>query len=549
MKNTINDRFTFDYESGVNGSFLVANTSKEVNIVEFQVNMLAKNPNKHILPLDVRRNNDRINIYYNVTSKLSLSQYFKRSHLSKNEFIDIFLGIVKTLLNSKGFLLSDNSFVLDEEYIYINPDTMCISLMYLPVKLDIDITKALKDFAINLVVYSANISEEESDSFLQQFLSFLKKDTFSIIGFDSFLKEMKRTFRKQQETEPNKFLEISEEAQTSEKRDLQVNKEPVLKQNKLKVDIPKPKAVEIRNSKKVADTNTIKSKSKSSQSKENVKNESITNKLFTKPNIVIGIIIQAVIVLTVLVLLVSGKMDFLGDDIVTTALGLILVSAALSYFMWKNVLKIKIDTKSNLNKNSVDVNKVSQKPRNNIPIPKSDENQSKNRKIKNIEDKFSDKKISIPIENKRSDIKSGSSKQTINPNIEENNGQPIEEKKSVQVPIKSNVNETVFLGNATLRHPHLQIIKDSGIEDVVVDKPSFIIGRLDEQVDYVHSNNAIGKVHAEIITRVGCYYLKDLNSKNGTYINGKRIDSNKEYEIKNNDKITLANSEFVFIVL
>jgi len=67
-------------------------------------------------------------------------------------------------------------------------------------------------------------------------------------------------------------------------------------------------------------------------------------------------------------------------------------------------------------------------------------------------------------------------------------------------------------------------------------------------VDYISQNNAVGKVHAEIISRDGRYFVKDLNSKNGTFVNGVRIAANTEYEIKNNDKITFANSEYVFII-
>ncbi|MGI6668121.1 MAG: FHA domain-containing protein [Acetivibrionales bacterium] len=35
---------------------------------------------------------------------------------------------------------------------------------------------------------------------------------------------------------------------------------------------------------------------------------------------------------------------------------------------------------------------------------------------------------------------------------------------------------------------------------------------------------------------------------NGTYINDIRIESNKEYELKENDKLQLANSEFVLVM-
>ena len=548
MENAIKDRFIFTYESGVTGSFLVASTSKNDSIVEFQVSMLSKNPNKHILSLDVRRNNDKINLYYNVTSKLSLSQYLRRSQLSKNEFIDIFSGLVKTLLNSKGLLLSENSFLLEEEHIYISPDTMCISLVYLPVKLDVDITKALKDFAMNFVVYSANIYEDNSDGFLQQFLSFLKKDTFNILDFDKFLKEIKRSTGLQQENESQKPLEKAEVNKSGlVSMENMEQKESDFSQNKLRVDIPKPKTVVDKDYKKTLSSNNGELRSEGKKSKEIIGDKNILKSFSGKPNVVIGTVLQAIIVIIVLVLVLSGKLDSLGNDKVSTVFGLLLISAAASYFMWKNVLKMKISENKVVNSKAIE-----NKPIRKASVPKTVAKPSRVPKISDPDatGPKEHKKV-IPTENTKID------KNNILPKLppkavqQEQNRKEVEEIKPVEAAVKinSNLNETVFLGSSALKNPHLQIFVNGSIEDVVINKPSFVIGRLEEQVDYVHSNNAIGKVHAEIITRSGYYYLKDLNSRNGTYLNGKRIESNKEYEIKNNDKITLANSEFVFIVL
>jgi len=528
MENVIKDRFVFAYESGATGSFLVASTSKDEKIIEFQVNMLAKNPNNHILSFNVIRNNDKINIYYNITSKLSLSQYLKRSQLTKNEFLDIFSSIVKTLLNSKGYLLSDNSFILDEEYIYISPDTKCISMVYLPVRLDIDITKALKDFAINFVVYSANIYEEDSDGFLQQFLSFLKKDTFSIIEFDKFLKEMKRLARKQ-EKEANELNDIQKKEQAVENIEVQ-HKQEDFNENRLKIEIPKPKAVESRETKKNASENYRQSKSEIRKNDGGKEEKNIENSFQGNPNIILGAVIQTVIVIIALFLLFSGKLDSTGNDKISIFIGLLLVGAAISYFMWKNILKIKFPVYKN-SQSEVGENSGRENTEKNIvskaveKIPKA----TKPQKEQSIPD------TRRTVANERRTVANESK-------ITEN---------SAPMPVKiiGNVNETILLDSSNVKRARLQVIKDDGVEEIIVDKPSFIIGRLNGQVDYVHTNNAIGKVHAEIITRDGCYYLKDLNSKNGTYINGKRIDSNKEYEIKNNDRITLANSEFIFIVM
>lgn len=588
MEIAIKDRFVFTYESGVNGSFLVASTTKNDNIIEFQVNMLNKNPNKHILPLDVRRNNDKINIYYNITSKLSLSQYLKRRQLSRNEFLDIFSGIIMTLQSSKALLLSDNSFILDEEYIYVNPDTMNVSFVYLPVKLDIDITKALRDFAMNFVVYSANIIEENSDAFLQQFLSFLKKDTFNILDFDKFLKEVKRSVS-QQENELQKSSDMMEDKQVSVNIEKQAKTENDSKQNKANIDIPKPKSNPTKDSRNNISPSNVESKSEAKKSNVSIE-PSVLKKFTDRPNLVIGAVIQAVLVIAIIVMLLAGTLDFLGNDKATTAFGLLLVCAAVSYFMWKKVLAMQIATadnktgdnkipssKSAANKPAVNKPPVN-KPAINRPevikpvvnksnADKPDTNKPTDNKASkasfprpqvkpNVAPNYNDPDKTAP-----KDLKKHKAEETEMNNVlpktpqiaaqKEQNTDVESEIKSVNTPVisSSSVSETVFLGNSFKRNPILKVVKTGSVEEIVIDKPSFIIGRLEGQVDYVHSNNAIGKVHAEIITREGCYYLKDLNSKNGSFINGKRIESNTEYQIKNNDKITLANSDFVFIVL
>ena len=67
-------------------------------------------------------------------------------------------------------------------------------------------------------------------------------------------------------------------------------------------------------------------------------------------------------------------------------------------------------------------------------------------------------------------------------------------------------------------------------------KPKTSIGRR-ENNDIVVSNLTVSRNHAEIIADAGKFILKDLSSRNGTYLNGKRIE--EVAEIKNNDIISL----------
>lgn len=81
---------------------------------------------------------------------------------------------------------------------------------------------------------------------------------------------------------------------------------------------------------------------------------------------------------------------------------------------------------------------------------------------------------------------------------------------------------------------------------LTVNKDEFFIGRSAEKSDGVISyNNAIGRRHCKILHRDGRYAIVDLESSNGTYVNGTRIAPNTIVPVNNGDKIRLANSDFV----
>lgn len=95
-------------------------------------------------------------------------------------------------------------------------------------------------------------------------------------------------------------------------------------------------------------------------------------------------------------------------------------------------------------------------------------------------------------------------------------------------------------------YPYLAQNENGVVQKIYINKDSFKIGRLLEFVDYASDNKAVGKIHAEIRKINSEYYIMDLNSKNGTYINDKRLEVNELYKIKENDSIKLANSSYVF---
>jgi hypothetical protein len=85
-------------------------------------------------------------------------------------------------------------------------------------------------------------------------------------------------------------------------------------------------------------------------------------------------------------------------------------------------------------------------------------------------------------------------------------------------------------------------------EIVAISKSNFIVGRKSEYTDYVIPNNFIGRMHAQICIENGRYYIKDLGSVNGTFVNGEKLQPSEKREIFSNDIIGFVNFKYSFIV-
>ena len=68
-------------------------------------------------------------------------------------------------------------------------------------------------------------------------------------------------------------------------------------------------------------------------------------------------------------------------------------------------------------------------------------------------------------------------------------------------------------------------LKETQIEEFALEKDQIIIGRAKEN-DIVIDNIAVSRKHAQITRKEdGTYHIRDLNSSNGTFLNGAQIDT------------------------
>ncbi len=86
--------------------------------------------------------------------------------------------------------------------------------------------------------------------------------------------------------------------------------------------------------------------------------------------------------------------------------------------------------------------------------------------------------------------------------------------------------------------------KQKTLKEILLKKDHITIGR-DPDNDIQVDNLAVSRFHAKIVGNMGVFYIEDLNSINGTFVNEKRV--SKTSNLNNGDKITIGKHTLIFI--
>lgn len=94
-----------------------------------------------------------------------------------------------------------------------------------------------------------------------------------------------------------------------------------------------------------------------------------------------------------------------------------------------------------------------------------------------------------------------------------------------------------------------KLISESKNIEINITKESFVIGK-SKKCDYtLVGNNTVSRQHVMFICKKGQWYIKDLNSSNGTYVNNERLEPDKEQMLMQEDAIRISNEEFKFSII
>ncbi|MCD8225626.1 MAG: FHA domain-containing protein [Clostridiales bacterium] len=106
---------------------------------------------------------------------------------------------------------------------------------------------------------------------------------------------------------------------------------------------------------------------------------------------------------------------------------------------------------------------------------------------------------------------------------------------------------TVLLTDlAAVSGPRLLRAMDYGEEDIPIPYYPFVIGKQENLVDYCLKHETVSRLHLRIDRREEDYYVEDLNSTNGTMLQGRLLENNETAKLHSGDELRIAGCRYRF---
>jgi hypothetical protein len=107
---------------------------------------------------------------------------------------------------------------------------------------------------------------------------------------------------------------------------------------------------------------------------------------------------------------------------------------------------------------------------------------------------------------------------------------------------------TVFLGEQAEQMEYTGVLEYVGVEtkpNMIIHKSPYHIGNRDD-ADGIIDKKSISRLHARITREQDDYFIEDLNSRNGTWVNGELLNYLDKVHLFEGSKITFAREEYHF---
>jgi len=507
------------------GLFMVLSREglKRSDLSPLDVRMLGDNEVPGLLKLEIEEIDLSVRFRYDISARRMLSQRLRSEPLTQTDYYRFLLQTVNILEDGRRYMLDENSFLIHEDFAFVGRDWSDVRFPYIPMCLSPDKKQTfqqLNDLAVRLIGCIDTITGNG----VQSIMACLRQDGATLTDLKRLLVELLAGSAVSPPSSPPRNGAFSEQMAIPQRnvaqpaaleRNDERTFEPTLPEERPPEADRSERKADSRNEAKIVPVRDVSDWMTPPDGWTGQLSDEITE---DRPFAVKKSLYVAAAAAALILLIWSFYPEHPGDGAVYVFTGLSLLVADAAFVF------VRFRLLPGFRQNAADA---------------EEEN----------EDRFTDGETfssgTIGAFEPFSDEASPSLPSTGSV------GEPVRVRSAERTTLLASPDATVWLNGGNSQFPGcgqprkwLEVKGEYGEGKIELNE-RLVIGRTSPASDYTIPSPGVSKVHAEIFSEQGRYWVKDLGSRNGTLMNGKPLVPYKAYPFETDDELTIVGTRFV----
>jgi hypothetical protein len=527
-----------EYKRDLKNNYLVIEPDTEVNLEEYVVHMTEQNTIPGLLPMQVRRMDGTCYLYYEITSCQPMDSLYEKKSFGSQEILHILSEMQDVLESARRYLLNPQQILFDPCYMYINEDNTHMLFCYYPVSANSSSVVTLAEY----ILKKLNHEDARAVSLGYSFYQHATEENFSLS--ETLHKILEDNWKESHR--PGK--EWRESAGSGETKQEDLYQTPLYKTYNSNEEWTEKKQ-DRRQDKKSEDYlqgDELFHKERKSRSGKGRKKR-LADRIFR--------FVHPVILILVLLISAGLEVVYYYEWINLTEAGGVLFLTLAAAILCNRFWKKRRDKKEKKKGGRADTGWKAEADRiddwRNVETGRADgwqnsessgENDWRKSEVARADNRWemaSDRRFgrgdNRDIRGRNdwveSDIKEGRDRERKEWDAE--TADPMSERTQYLYDTVACPAEILLVSEVPDKYPTIHV------KNKIV-----IVGKTKGQADVLLQESTVSRIHARLEKRDNICYIRDMNSRNGTYVNGVRLKPQEQMQIREGDCVMFANVRY-----
>lgn len=483
-----------EYKRDVSHNYLILREEEKVNTASYQVRMLTGNVIPSILKCRLQGLDGNLLFYYDITSRQSLASFYEQRKFHRKDLHMLFCGFIRVMEEMAEFLMNTDQLLLCPEYIFLDIEKREVKFCCLP-----DYHHPIQEQFRELTEYLLPRLDHEDSQAVS-------------MGYGVYRKAMETGFQLEHIKEAiYQNREVTEKSNDRESTQNQEQKPP-------------------ENNLDSMDTFGEKIQEKSDFQKSS--NE------WTGALLCVS---TAAVLIIFLILRYLGYLPGIPAEAIFG--GAIILLALAAFLSWtaekkKQKKQMSAEWRQKVKRELDDTYESSSEKRR---TERSSEDLYEADSVQEKMPEWGDIKYKMPERTGET----GTNRLENSQNVYR---ETVQQNENYETEKTENYGETVVLSAGQTEGPASLVSREPGeLATIYLDRDLMVIGKMENAADAVISLPTVSRIHAKIRKVDEEYYLSDLNSRNGTSVNGRLLKTGEEYKLQDEDQVEFAQARYIFL--